>query len=660
MNKRKGIPMQRKIRKYQKKRLLKLMCLSAAMLATTIAPQALADTIGIDETKGADVTSPCYVKSTDNHEHTASLDGNVTIITTPGSYALCAEATGCASGDGAQTLNVNSGRSKTVKIVGDIVARSNKLWCDTGTPEGMSYYGSGKVSLTLNNAQSYLAGSMKLAGDYPANADIVLNLKNGATWYVPDDSYTLADASANGIHINLDGGIDGIGGIVDLYHTTPTSIRTTPVVGERTFSLETTGTSANKATFVLSSDIAHDKADSVTLNGVTGTNTYYVQVAHDASDGTDGTYTASGQGVTVLTANGGTNTVTAKSYTRTKDVTAGLMTKTLTITPTLTTTNGITNLTSVTVATTESTAGPAQTMATAATSTSKGAMSSWRAENNDLLRRMGDLREDEGKAGTWGRIYGGETQINTAQTSTLTYRGVQIGYDRKIDLRGGKLFTGYALSHMNGDVSYSSGSGDTESTMFGIYGSYLGEKGHFADLIVKYGRLKNSFSTTANSVLYQGDNSANGLNMSLEYGYHQELKDNWYLEPQVELNYGHINSSDYTMKMNGAAGATVSNGAMDSLIGRIGVNIGRKTPTGNIYAKLSLAREFAGDVALTTKYGTYSNNSSDSMKDTWLEYGIGFNSKINKTSNLYGEISRTTGNKAVDKWKANIGYRHSF
>lgn len=638
--------MQRKIRRQLKRRLLKLMCLSAAMLTTTVASQAFA----ADVTVTTDVTSPYYVTNSDDGEYTASLNGNVTILTTTDGYALCAEGWEYSTSQGEQILNVNSSGAKTVKIVGDVVAKGN-----SGGGLGWA-----KVSLTLNNAESYLAGSLKREGTTDT-ADIVLNLKNGSTWYVPevDTGYSLYCDPwyGTGVHLNL------AGGIVDLYNQTPTSVRTT-AAGERTFSLSTTGTSANNATFVLSSDIVNNKTDSVSLTGVTGTNTYYVQVAHDASDGTDGTYTASGEGVTVLTADGGTNTITAKAYTTTQDVAAGLMTKTLLITPTITsTTTGNTttaNLTSVTVATTESEDGPAQTMATAAASASKGAISSWRAENNDLLRRMGDLRADEGKAGTWARIYGGETEINASEKSTLNYRGIQLGYDRKLDIQGGKLFTGYALSHMDGDVAYNSGSGDTASTMVGIYGSYLGKKGHFADVIVKYGHLKNDFSTTTNNVLYEGDNSANGLNMSLEYGYREELKDNWYLEPQVELNYGHINSSDYTMIMDGVAGAGVSNDAIDSLIGRIGVNIGRKTPTGNVYAKLSLAREFAGDVALTTRYGTYSNNSSDSMKDTWLEYGIGFNSKISKTDNLYGEISQTTGDKTVDKWKANIGYRHSF
>lgn len=49
------------------------------------------------------------------------------------------------------------------------------------------------------------------------------------------------------------------------------------------------------------------------------------------------------------------------------------------------------------------------------------------------------------------------------------------------------------------------------------------------------------------------------------------------------------------------------------------------------------------------------------MKDTWFEYGVGFNRKLSKNGNLYGEITKTAGaDKVVEKWKANVGYRHSF
>ena len=92
---------------------------------------------------------------------------------------------------------------------------------------------------------------------------------------------------------------------------------------------------------------------------------------------------------------------------------------------------------------------------------------------------MGDLRQEENETGIWARIYGGDTEINTSTPSQVQYRGMQVGYDSKLDLADGKLFKGIAISHMQGDVVYNAGKAETKSTMFGVYGSYQGKKGHF-------------------------------------------------------------------------------------------------------------------------------------------------------------------------------------
>lgn len=637
----------------KKQQLAKMICTGGIVLSTSLmmapAEAAITTSQDYDINSAATVTEDINIPSghvkfynNDTNYNTTSISftGDVFLVQADNEeYALLAEGYDGASG-GSATLNINPNQDKTVKIIGDVKAKANHnvSW---------GYSGTAVINLNLTNADSYFAGKMLLEGT--DNKTIALKLKNGATWYVPmgDNTYDLS----SGITLSADGGI------IDLYHQTPTKVRSS--VGDRTFALSNTGTSANGATFALSSDIANNTADSVNLSGVTGTNTYYVQVVHDDSQLEDGTYTGN---AIVLTTDNASDTVTAKEYTTTKDVAAGLMSNTLTITPTLNTVGGVTKLTEVQIKTiAKGGAGPAQQMANAASTTSQASLSAWRAENNDLLRRMGDLRWDETNAGAWGRFYGGQSEINTALPSTVKTKGIQVGYDRQVPMEGGKLFTGIAISHMDGDLSSDGGNGDTDSTMFGVYGSYQGEKGHFIDAIVKYGRMSNQFTRNSTTALYESDTSANGLNMCLEYGYHKELKDNWYIEPQAEFSYGHINSNSYTMKMNGGSGANVSNDSVNSLIGRIGINYGKNTDKGNVYAKLSVAHEFSGDIGVTTSYGGYENHTSESMKDTWIEYGIGFNQKLNESNNLYGEITKTAGaDKVTEKWKANIGFRHSF
>ena len=64
---------------------------------------------------------------------------------------------------------------------------------------------------------------------------------------------------------------------------------------------------------------------------------------------------------------------------------------------------------------------------------------------------------------------------------------------------------------------------------------------------------------------------------------------------------------------------------------------------------------------MTATYNGTTVNSSSSGSDTWLEYGVGFNQRVGKNQNLYGEITRTAcADKVSDNWKANLGWRVSF
>ena len=65
-------------------------------------------------------------------------------------------------------------------------------------------------------------------------------------------------------------------------------------------------------------------------------------------------------------------------------------------------------------------------------------------------------------------------------------------------------------------------------------------------------------------------------------------------------------------------------------------------------------------MGVTATYGDVSRNSTVETKDTWLEYGIGFNTKVGKDLNLYGEVERTTGSEVKTKWRGNLGVRCSF
>lgn len=624
---------------------------NAGLFITTSDPKAQygAD-VGTVDFNGAvnietSTASALFIDGTKVFDGTLNFNNDLTLKAAAGQYAIYIQDN--RGTNASCTLNINPNGKSTVRITGDIYPEISQGGTDR------------VVNLNLANEQSYWAGDIDDEHLTEKKLNTNLKLSNGAVWYTGKDAYKINTESDDIFTIKSDSGI------IDIYHSQPGEARQNKDSG-RTFTVNDVDddfSGANGTTFRIGSNIEAGWSDKIVLNGkagITGTDQYYIQIVADPSiKSADATIDLASKKI-VLAQVDGTNLTkdntkfTGKTY-EGAEIDAGLTI--IDLTPELkyddTSSGWIIDKMKVGK-------GSALVMAEAGAANSMNIASAWRGENNDLLRRMGDLRGSSDEAGAWVRMYGGENKVSRGQSTNMTYKAVQGGYDKATTLKNGRLFTGFAVSHLDGDASGSGIDGDINSTMFGLYGSYAGNRGHFADLIVKYGRVNSDFNTDKNGNSYDSDYGSNGFSITTEYGYRQNLKDDFYIEPQAELTYSHIGSSDYTMSLNGKEGAAVYNDAFKSLIGRVGFTLGRQQEAGNIYAKLSLAHEFQGDIATQASYGDVTRNYTTGGSDTWIEYGIGFNNQLSKGTNLYGEIERTTGSIVKTKWRANLGLRYSF
>ena len=630
---------------------------NAGLFITTSDPKAQygAD-VGTVDFNGAvnietSTASALFIDGTKVFDGTLNFNNDLTLKAAAGQYAIYIQDN--RGTNASCTLNINPNGKSTVRITGDIYPEISQGGTDR------------VVNLNLANEQSYWAGDIDDEHLTEKKLNTNLKLSNGAVWYTGKDAYKINTESDDIFTIKSDSGI------IDIYHSQPGEARQNKDSG-RTFTVNDVDddfSGANGTTFRIGSNIEAGWSDKIVLNGkagLTGTDQYYIQIVADPSiKSADATIDLASKKI-VLAQVDGTNLTkdntkfTGKTY-EGAEIDAGLTI--IDLTPELkyddTSSGWIIDKMKVGKGSSGE-KGSALVMAEAGAANSMNIASAWRGENNDLLRRMGDLRGSSDEAGAWVRMYGGENKVSRGQSTNMTYKAVQGGYDKATTLKNGRLFTGFAVSHLDGDASGSGIDGDINSTMFGLYGSYAGNRGHFADLIVKYGRVNSDFNTDKNGNSYDSDYGSNGFSITTEYGYRQNLKDDFYIEPQAELTYSHIGSSDYTMSLNGKEGAAVYNDAFKSLIGRVGFTLGRQQEAGNIYAKLSLAHEFQGDIATQASYGDVTRNYTTGGSDTWIEYGIGFNNQLSKGTNLYGEIERTTGSIVKTKWRANLGLRYSF
>ena len=273
----------------------------------------------------------------------------------------------------------------------------------------------------------------------------------------------------------------------------------------------------------------------------------------------------------------------------------------------------------------------------------------WRQENNDMNKRLGEVRASEGSQGIWARMARGQSKYG-AQGIKNQYNYYQLGYDSKIS---DDWILGGAFTYTDGDSSYTNGSGTNKHTGFAVYGSNLRDDGSFIDLIAKYAHMKNDFDV--NGGVGSGDYSTNGLSFSAEYGkrFHQE---SYWIEPQAELTYGRVSSADFTTK----SGASVHQDSMDSLVGRLGFSLGKDIKQGNVYVRASYLYDFQGDTSVTMSKGGAATPFKTDLGGGWWEFGVGTNLDLGHDTHFYLDVETTAGGDVDTPWQWNAGVRYSF
>lgn len=273
----------------------------------------------------------------------------------------------------------------------------------------------------------------------------------------------------------------------------------------------------------------------------------------------------------------------------------------------------------------------------------------WRQENNDLNKRLGEIRDSKGDDGVWARMARGEATFKGVKNQ---YNYYQMGYDKKLN---DNWILGGAFSYTDGDNTFHSGTGQTKNSSFAVYGSNLRDDGSFIDLIAKYAHLKNEYDTPLG--IGSGDYSTNGFSFSGEYGKRFHM-DKFWLEPQVELTWGHVDSVNYSTEN----GARVHQNGMDSFVGRLGFSLGKDFSHGNVYARASYLYDFDGDVKASMTNGTVSREYREDIGGGWFEFGVGTNLNLGSDTHFYFDLERAEGGSGNVKtpWQWNVGVRYSF
>lgn len=276
----------------------------------------------------------------------------------------------------------------------------------------------------------------------------------------------------------------------------------------------------------------------------------------------------------------------------------------------------------------------------------------WRQENNDMNKRLGELRDSKGKEGVWARMVRGEAKYSPAGLKNQ-YNYYQVGYDTKLSADS-RWTVGAAFNKTDGTTTFDGGTSDNDHHGLALYGSYLGNNGTFVDLIAKYSSLDMDYRVAGGAG--SGDYDVDAYSVSAEVGKRIHGSHGFWVEPQAELTYGRVQSADYTTSNR----VSVHQDSMDSFVGRLGFSLGKDIKAGNVYARASYLYDFDGETSVTMAKDGVSDAYKQDIGGGWWEVGVGTNLNLSKATHMYIDLEKTYGGDVTTPWQWGLGMRYSF
>lgn len=276
-----------------------------------------------------------------------------------------------------------------------------------------------------------------------------------------------------------------------------------------------------------------------------------------------------------------------------------------------------------------------------------------------LNKHLGEARYSNEGDGMWARVrhdrFGKTNRYEGKNTLT------ELGYDwKRCDTSYGKHMQGAAVNYTTGSADYKGVTGESSTKRYGLsfYDTQLRETGHYLDTVAKFGRVSNKFTLEQedeNNV--NADYHNNYYALSFEYGRKNPLENNWYVEPQAQLQYTYLASTDYRTSQS----TDVQLSGTDSLIGRVGFRIGRELDDKTaFYVDANAYHEFLGNQDILASDRTGIMNATTHNDGIWYEAGVGISGKLNKNTNGFVQFTKGFGSDVEHTWSFEGGLNFTF
>ncbi|MGG7558200.1 autotransporter outer membrane beta-barrel domain-containing protein [Pseudomonas sp. ES3] len=283
--------------------------------------------------------------------------------------------------------------------------------------------------------------------------------------------------------------------------------------------------------------------------------------------------------------------------------------------------------------------------------------------------QMGSLRAaDDGSVKTlsnsvWLRTYGNQYNVKNAYRNGYTQNqtGITAGADTTAELAGRSWVLGgfVGSSHTRMDLKYGS-SATVESLSAGVYGNTFDvESGVFINLMAKINQFDNKANVTmSNGTRAKGAFKALGASGSVAVGKHVRLKNDYFIEPLVQVSAGATQSDKYRLDN----GLEVKSDTMRSVQGKVGVRGGRVITLDNgSLLEPNLMTAVNHEFVKNNEVKINDDSFDDDRASSSIEYGAGVKwTPAQRNWQVSGQVGGSKGNTVSQDWSGSLRVSYFF
>ena len=263
----------------------------------------------------------------------------------------------------------------------------------------------------------------------------------------------------------------------------------------------------------------------------------------------------------------------------------------------------------------------------------------------------------------WVRTYSNQYSVDNAYGDGYTQNqtGITGGADTVVDLGGRPWVVGgfIGTSHTNMDLKFGS-SGTVDSLNGGIYGSTFDAlSGVFVNVMVKFNRFDNKAKVTMSDYSRaEGDYTALGASGSVAVGKHIRLKNDYFVEPQLQVSAGATQSDSYQLDN----GLEVKADTMRTVQGKVGVRGGRVIRLDNgSFLEPNLLAAVNHEFVKTNEVKINDSSFDDDRASSSIEYGAGLKwTPAQRNWQVSGQAGGSKGTTVDQDWSGSLRVSYFF